>query len=368
MEIRKGPFGQFAVETTSKKIYKYAAEIINRSVSTSFLPVYINRSSEYTELAYDFSGMTQIRCISGTHEMRKAAADLFLSIIRCPDLLLPTSLIHFDEDYIFYDKENNSFHICVPPILPDSNDSAISTIDGKQLESFLNNSLFAQLLSRDEIDELCSCILTNNDDKAEALLIRIKNTPMEVKAEEKFIDSKQLSITCCLGILALIASPTSPLVAILSSIGGLGLLGYYLLKNKTNYLTQSDKIKLDNIKERKEVLFNTEENYQVDSPGYLVLKSKQKVAGDYLNKAIYTDMTTIGSDCFLSDICIDSKSVSSIHMQITVKGGSYYATDKSSNNESYIENIRMIPYKEYEIKNGQVLRCGDFDFDICIEY
>ena len=89
MMIRKGPYGHFAVEEVSDpaSISEYAMRIIGSGKAEHLLPVYINRSWELYELAFDFSGMIPVSDFDNgkntaqqLDKRRKSAGDLFLSI------------------------------------------------------------------------------------------------------------------------------------------------------------------------------------------------------------------------------------------------------------------------------------------------
>lgn len=375
MEIRKGPYGQFAIESTQQTVFDYAIEIINNGIIGNFLPVYLNyTTTRGTEIAYDFSGMTAIknfdsRDYSGCmNDMRKSAADLFLSFLKCPDLLLPVTGIHISPEDIFYDNDNNRFYACLKPVLPESNDSAISVLINQDLESLLKNTCFAKLFTTDEIDEFCSLVNSNDEHGAESLLINIRNTTIDRHNEQQMLTWNQILTAGSLAGAAAIFLTIIPLVAAVVSMAGLIYLSVVLIwKYKNRKRLESDTRDTIN-RERKDILFSGSNQHTIESPGYLMLRSRGKIAGENIRRAIYTDRATIGSDCFLSDICIDDEEISAVHMSINLHDNKYFITDLSTNNESYIENIRMIPGKKYEIKNGQVLRCGNYEFDICIGY
>ena len=104
MMIRKGPFGHFAVEEnfSGSEVFEYALEVIDDK-GEFFLPVYINKTFDGKEIAFDFSGMMPINEFESLspdakHKMislrRKSIGDLFLSINSMLDLLHLRQLFH----------------------------------------------------------------------------------------------------------------------------------------------------------------------------------------------------------------------------------------------------------------------------------
>ena len=84
--------------------------------------------------------------------------------------------------------------------------------------------------------------------------------------------------------------------------------------------------------------------------------------------AIYQDCTTIGSDRFLSDIYINSNSVSPIHAQIYLTPDTVYLSDCSADGKTFIDDHIIAPEVKHEIKNGQKLTFGDADYKIKISF
>ena len=59
------------------------------------------------------------------------------------------------------------------------------------------------------------------------------------------------------------------------------------------------------------------------------------------------------------DLPVDPKEKS-----LNMLNGIYYISDLSSDNSTYLNNIRLIPGREYEIKSDQTLICGNKEFRI----
>lgn len=94
--------------------------------------------------------------------------------------------------------------------------------------------------------------------------------------------------------------------------------------------------------------------------GRLLLISDHK--GINTRYAVYLDKTTIGSDCFLSDIVLDDPDVSPLHAAIEQKNGSFYLLPYEGTGKTYIEDSPVDNGRSYEIKTGQKITFGDIDF------
>ena len=96
------------------------------------------------------------------------------------------------------------------------------------------------------------------------------------------------------------------------------------------------------------------------------LESYKPVDGSVIRYAVYQDLTTIGSDRFLSDLYINSAPVSTIHAQLILTDDTVYLSDCSSDGNTYIDDRKITPEVKHEVKSGQKITFGDVDFSITI--
>ena len=378
MELRKGPYGYFVVNTVRGKLNKYATEIINYNILDEFMMFYIASSpiSGKTEISYDCTNYVSCKNRSDLFDrtnrsiLRKATGDLFLTILRSLDYLLPIEGIYFNPEVFFWDTECNRFKICYNPYLNDEICLKLSTLGNGNLEKTLTESFFSEILSSDEISSICMAVNSNNEQLLEDTAISIKNTdPIENLRRSGTLANKYQKYSTIIFILFLLN--LFALIVKGSLIWLLGLLISLLFlyrsitdikENQTIKETTKNQITSN----RKKMLFDEDDTADSQIISCLFLKSKQKINGSYINKAIYTNKAVIGSDKILSDICIDDNSISDIHVEIEKIDDSYYLRDISWDNETYIENRKILPDKQYEVKNGQTIRCGNYDFEISI--
>lgn len=377
MEIRKGPYGQFVVETASGNLNKYAAEIICNSMPDTFLRFYIALSpiSGKVEISYDCTELTvstdqTILNRTDRTTLRKAAGDLFLSFLKCLDFLIPLNGIEWNNSLIFWDNRTNKFKMCLNPYYTDSINLSLQSLGNGRMEKILNDSIFNNFLSSDEISRLCSAINSNNESVFEEIALSIKKEDPQQVLKNTADKKSQNNTTIKLASLLFIIS----FCAIITNIITLGIIGI-LICSVTGYLYYSETQNNNEINkqttqkittDRKNLLFTEEKEGSPNIFSCITLKSKEKIKGTYIAKSIYTNKATIGSDQFLSDICIDDQSISAVHAEILQENNIYKIKDLSHNNTTYIDNQRLEKDTYYELKSGQVVRCGDYDFDISI--
>ena len=80
------------------------------------------------------------------------------------------------------------------------------------------------------------------------------------------------------------------------------------------------------------------------------------------NYSVYLSETTIGSDCFLSDIVIDDPQIAPLHAVIKQRDGAFYLEPSKGTGRTYIEDSPIENGKSYEIKSGQKISFGAIDF------
>lgn len=379
MMIRKGPFGHFAVEeiVSGSKVFEYALEVIDAK-GEYFLPVYINKTFDGNEVAFDFSGMIPINEYeSSSHdanrkiisERRKSIGDLFLSVNSMPDLLLNPSQLITDSKYVFTDGMGTDIKLCYMPFITEQ-PLRLSSINARNLERLLNHTFFRSALTEDEISSLI-CAVSNND---EGMLVK---TATKIKAnpnndhvsnivEFKLIkpdDKLLISFAFC--ILSLISFYVfgAP-IALISLVFSLITVVFYVVKIIPSIMSAITTKQEDN-GERSRMFFDDTEEHNMNCA---FLESIKPVDGAYLKYAIYQDCTVIGSDRFLSDFYIDNQSISPIHAQIFLTQDTVYLSDYSSNGLTFIDDKPVVPENKYEIKNDQKIRFGDIDFKIRISF
>ena len=379
MMIRKGPFGHFAVEEnfSGSEVFEYALEVIDDK-GEFFLPVYINKTFDGKEIAFDFSGMMPINEFESLspdakHKMislrRKSIGDLFLSINSMLDLLLNPAQLITDSKYVFTDKLGTEIKLCYLPLettLP----LKLSSINTRNLERLLNHSFFRTALTEDEISSLI-CSVSNND---EGMLVKtakkIKESPISYQVTS-LIDLKftkpddKLLISFAFCILSLISYCVFGVpIALISLVFSLTTVVLYVRGVLPSIMCAFTTKQEDN-SERIRMFFDDTEEHNMNCA---FLESIKPVDGAYLKYAIYQDCTVIGSDRFLSDFYIDNQSISPIHAQIFLTQDTVYLSDYSANGSTYIDDKPIIPENKYEVKNNQKIRFGNIDFKIKISF
>lgn len=82
---------------------------------------------------------------------------------------------------------------------------------------------------------------------------------------------------------------------------------------------------------------------------------------------INKDLFTIGKSVQKADYAIDNKSVSRAHLSIMFKEGKFYAKDLSSLNGSFVNNEKLNPQEETEIKNEDKIKLADVEMIFYID-
>ena len=100
--------------------------------------------------------------------------------------------------------------------------------------------------------------------------------------------------------------------------------------------------------------------YKPITTGRLTLLSdNDKINSNY---TLYLDKTTIGSDCFLSDIVLDEPGIAPLHAVIKQVNGSFYLEPAKGSGKTYIEDSPVENGRSYEIKSGQKISFGVIEF------
>lgn len=378
MKIRKGPFGHFVTTciSTEEEIFNYAEELINSGYYKELLPVYIDSCRNNVEVSFDFSGLASINenklAITNKHNLaarRISLRDFFLSLSQYGSTcLFPNSLV-LDPNYIFTDSLGETIKFCMLPIKKDSNSITVKSINFEQFELLLNHPFISEVLTNDEIQEILFAV-AHNDNK------RLKNTAtkMSEPLSTKAIDIKSF-VSVKLGLL--VVSATTCVISLINAINANIDLSLLLLSITAIILLFSSRITTKDkasqplkptVSTRKEILFdNTSANIAETIPP-LFLRSNSEIDGKPFQYAMFTNRAVIGSDCFLSDLNLDYLGIDYVQAEILQKNNSYFLVSKSNKYPTYLEHRKILPEKEYEIKDGQTLTVGDIDLSISIGF
>jgi len=369
MEIRKGPYGHFAIEKIGSidSVSEYSREIISENILGHMLPVYINPSAQGYELYYDYSGLKPIKdkkpaTPDEINHLRACLGDLFLTFSLMPDHLLAPSSVILDERYVFIDDEYKDIHICFNPNKSSPEKLSISSLTDAGIRSFLESDALSGVIKQSETDQIVYALQTND----ETLFIKAANNISVPIKEEKSGGSLLKSYDFLRCIVATIASlafliigynvPSIILVLIAVALAVKTYIQFDLKKKSSSKTITEDN-------SNTEMLFDNKNYSNVIT--CLVLTSEDK-DGNKTCKSIYTDKATIGSDRFLCDIFIDDEDISAIHTEIKRINKAYFIRDLSSDNSTYLDNVRLEPQRDYEIKSGQTLICGQIEYQIDI--
>ena len=380
MMIRKGPFGHFAVESIdgSAHVFEYAMEMIGSGKEEYFLPVYLNRTFESEELAFDFSGYIPVNeFMSGNHAVReqdlrlrrKAIAGLILAIYHALDTLLNPALIFLDPKYIFTNERGTVIKVCFLPVATDKT-LRLSSVNPRNVERLLTSEFFSSVLTEDETDSIVYSIANNNEEMLVNTANSIRNTPLRDQrtkllfTETKGRPASVLIYSLISSLLSLFMVNTMQAVAFMCSVASLGLLGAFVYRELPAVLKvlRGGDITPD---DRSKILFDDSVKHSLNSA---LLESVKPVDGSILKYAVYQDLTTIGSDRFLSDLYIKHRSVDPIHAQLFLTQDTVYLSDCSSGGRTYINDRAITPDVKHEIKDGQKITIGDIDLIVRISF
>ena len=368
MEIRKGPYGHFVIKKIEDidSVHCYTREIIEENISGHMLPLYIIPTLNHYEASYDFSGLvplnlTRPSALSKINKLRKALGDLLLFIADLPDYLLAPSSVTLDDRYIFSDEDYSDLKVCFDPCKVEPGKLNISSLIKTGLRDFLNSETFTEVLDPDEIDGIIYASEQNDSELLKDEANRIKEPIKEETNKPELLDLPMFKLIMLLSILSLIFSIT-----------GLNSIAIIIAAVEVFFIVKLRRILLDKPQitipkntnnTKKQMLFGGDSS-NGSSIDALILTSKDPVSGTEEKKAIYTDKAAIGSDRFLCDIYSPDKELSPIHAQIKKVNRTYYVSDLSTDNSTFLNNVRLEPGREYEIKSDQTLMLGRREFKI----
>ena len=416
MQIKKGPFGYFAVERfdSPEFIFSYAGEVIATNRSGCLLPCSIDLNGFSSSAYFDFSGLISIRqsgsaLMHGSRHSRKlsklledrrrSVGDFFCSV---PDLLnnliSPSNLI-LDPEYVFTDEIGAYVRFCLIPAKSEPDAIRLSSLGAERLEAFLSEPFFKGVLTNDEKQELVYSVKTDDESLFIKCARQIRNTDIDQltqnplttiessKAPRHLPDRRnketkkkpELWWSLAGSIAAAAALWFSGFLPSLLFVLASGVfLVKYFINNRTKKST--DKSKNNSLSDvRRMILFSDDESEMIrasdDSPGKeteplhpvtpLVTGTLTEVSPENGNARSYSlmmDRTAIGSDVFLSDIVIDDASVDPLHAIIYLSGKSFFISDCSRKGTTYIEDKKVAIGRKCEIKNGQKITIGTVDF------
>ncbi|MCQ2481870.1 MAG: FHA domain-containing protein [Clostridia bacterium] len=379
MQVKKGPYGIFITESVSAEEFsKYAFEIINNFVYHVTVTVYAYEYFNHIELSYDISALTSFDKLINNQKnskkqrlyVRKMIGSLISGIINGLDyLLIPANWI-IDIKHIYYDEENNCFKFIYLPTAKGNSKMNLSSDCQNSVEKLINDETIKPHLSEDEINSISYYFREKNEEKLIQLAnnlssdaefqIQTKLSHTNGNQREKKTCITAISILIIIAILNFIklSKITGLIIAVIALISIVIMeKEYLLLLMKKSNSKNEDKTNL-----RTEILFEDKES-DIPDFKYATISSISKINGEFIKKSLIADSVTIGSDCFLSDIVINSDEISPLHAKISINESGYTLTDLSKNNTTYLENKRIIPNKNYEIKNGELITFGKYDFE-----
>ena len=377
MQLKKGPYGCFLTETiTLDHFSRYSGEIIEKFVYYNTVTVNAYEANNSVELSYDISNLISISDFvkesknqaTAIEIVRKMMGQLLTNIIQGLDLLLSPDNWLIDVTRIFYDEESSTVRFIYIPQTSGASNMYLSSLSGNNFENFINDEVIKPYLSEDEINSILFFIKENEEQKLLEVAKKLSSDSKNKHSDKTYSNNTNNSFvqfTCILLIITLglynysRINKTTGIMILASSL--LAVLISLPIGRIKSFFTSLMNKKSETSDIRTDILFG-KENDNLDFE-YAILSSISKINGKFIRKSLISDIITIGSDCFLSDIVIDSSDISPLHACISIRDGIYLLKDLSISNTTFIENKKIIPDKEYEIKNGQILSFGNYDFE-----
>jgi len=387
MNIRKGPFGYFAIEKIGSRedIYEYASEMIDRNHCGIFLPCYINDGPGGITACFDFSGYIPLPEFN-IHKQKSTAAFgkrnrdhlrirrkntgiLLASIAEGINNLLSPAAVVLDRNYVFTDPAGDDIRICFCPVRQPASQLSLFSLGYERLEELLADPFFDGVLSEDDKQILIYSVRENDEQMYLECCSNIMDSNIEDDRKDSngnhdqlpVRDAAYVAIPFITAVLAYIFAGFIPCILFL-------MLGIAMLIRliRIKYLS----VKRENSKrsalrsdERSRVLFSdTDINNANGIPCAAQLFLTSQTPGIRSQYAIYLDKTTIGSDVFLSDIVLKHKSVASLHAVIYMMQNTFYISPCSTSGALYLEDKRLEENSRYEIRDGQKITVGELDF------
>ena len=416
MQIKKGPFGYFAVEKLDSpdKLCSYAEEVIAGNKSDFYLTPVTEFFGSGVMCCYEFSGYVPItdpefsvfssqgKFSSHKRESknlilrRKSVGDLFYSFAKMLDNLISPSTIVIDPDLIFTDTEGITLKLCCLPIKSSPENLNLSSLDASRLEKLLCCDFFTNVITDDEKNALIYSVKEDNEELFKKIAKTLSGTeeqlstsldlgrertesktelPRSIKDISK--SEKDLYLSCLSAFLSLasfILKMKLPCI-LMFALSFIILISFLINQKKKNEKITKEH-NHEKSKQRSSILFSEKEfTENVEdgkdkplvplTPGKLTLLSDCK--GINPQYSVYLDETYIGSDCFLSDIVLDAPGISPLHAVIIQKNGTFYLQPSQGTGKTYLEDSPIENGKSYEIKSGQKITIGDISFRFSAE-
>ena len=406
MQIKKGPYGYYAIEKfdSPDRLCSHAEEVIAGNKTDFYLRPVTEIFGSGAMCCFEFSGYMQItdpefsvlspnkktaskkKDAKNLSLRRKSAGDLFYAVAKLLDNLISPSCLVLDPNMMFTDPEGITVKLCCLPIKSDPNDLCISSLGASRLEDLLNCDFFKSVITDDERNALVYSVKENKEDLFLKVARIIKGIDEEQNPAlpEQNTESK-VQITETVKNLSrsdrdLIIAGLSAFLSLASILNRMLLpcfLFYFLAliifaTTLLNMRKSKENIKKEESeevsKQRSSILFSditqtsdSDENLFVPlTSGKLTLISDRTDIKK--NYSVYLSETTIGSDCFLSDIVIDDPLIAPLHAVIRQKDGTFYLEPSKGTGRTYIEDSPIENGKSYEIKLGQKITFGEIEF------
>ena len=406
MQIKKGPYGYYAIEKfdSPDKLCSYAEEVIAGNKTDFYLRPVTDIFGSGAMCSFEFSGYMQItdpefsvfspnkknaskkKDAKNLSLRRKSAGDLFYAVAKLLDNLISPSCLVLDPNMMFTDPDGITVKMCCLPIKSDPNDLCISSLGASRLETLLNCDFFKSVITDDERNALVYSVKENKEElflKIARIIKGIDDEPALALPEQNSERTTQLTGT----VKNLSKSDRDLVIAGLSAFLSLAsilnrmllpcFLFYFLAliifaTTLLNMRKSKENIKKEESeevsKQRSSILFSditqtsdSDENLFVPlTSGKLTLISDRTDVKK--NYSVYLSETTIGSDCFLSDIVIDDPLIAPLHAVIRQKDGAFYLEPSKGTGRTYIEASPDENGKSYEIKSGQKISFGEIEF------
>ena len=406
MQIKKGPYGYYAIEKfdSPDRLCSYAEEVIAGNKTDFYLRPVTEIFGSGAMCCFEFSGYMQItdpefsvfspnkktaskkKDAKNLSLRRKSCGDLFYAVAKLLDNLISPSCLVLDPNMMFTDPDGITVKMCCLPIKSDPNDICISSLGASRLEDLLNCDFFKSVITDDERNALVYSVKENKEDlflKVARIIKGIDEEPNPTLPKQD-TDSK-VQITGAIKDLSrsdrdLIIAMLSAFLSLASILNRMLLpcfLFYFLaiiifattLLNMRKNKESIEKEESEEVsKQRSSILFSdipqtsdSEENLFIPlTSGKLTLISDRNDVKKYYS--VYLSETTIGSDCFLSDIVIDDPLIAPLHAVIKQKDGAFYLEPSKGTGRTYIEDSPLENGKSYEIKSGQKITFGEIEF------
>ena len=387
MNIRKGPFGYFAIEKIGSRddVYDYASEMIDMNRCGIYLPCYINDGPGGITACFDFSGYIPVSEFD-SHKRKSTAAfgrinrehlrhrrknmgKTLASFAEGINNLLSPAAVVLDRNYVFTDPAGDDIRICYCPVRQPASQLSLFSLGYERLEELLADPFFDGVISEDEKQTLVYSVRENDEEMYLDCCRTLQEQGISEDEGEHGVSLLSFPVRDALTVLFPFAGATVSyffiglLPCILFALLGIGMLTKCLWAKYSEIKAENTEKISERSDERSRILFSeTEQSNETGVPCAAQLILTGQVPGIRSQYAIYMDKTTVGSDVFLSDIVLKHNSVASLHAVIYMSGNTFYISPCSTSGALFLEDRRLEENKRYEIRNGQKITVGELDF------